>query len=301
MLRTDELLRRLERWPRWRAYALLVGLTLAVGYSEYLTGDRFSLSILYFPVVALCCWLVGLRPAIVLSLVASTLWILDDYLVPPAPLPDYLKAWHCLTRFVVFTAFAWVLSRLRVALAREHRLSHFDELTGLANRASLFEYGQRDVAHCRRAGRPITAVFIDLDEFKQVNDRCGHAEGDRVLRAAAKCVRENTRAGDLTARLGGDEFVVLAPEMNREIAEHFTARLQDCLRQRMYSGGWPVTFSMGAATFARPPASLDEIVKAADDLMYEVKHRRKNGVLLRQIDAAVEVANDVPELELAGT
>ena len=129
-------------------------------------------------------------------------------------------------------------------------------------------------------------MFVDLDHFKLVNDRSGHAAGDLVLRAVANAILESTRDTDLTARIGGDEFVIVAPEMSYNAAQHYTERLQQQLRQAMQRGGWPVTFSIGAATFNYPPLLLDDVVKVADDLMYDVKHKQKDAVHLCLVEAA---------------
>src|SRR5262249_23904668 len=169
-------------------------------------------------------------------------------------------------------------NRLRTSLARERYLSRYDELTGLANRASLFEIGQRDIARCRRAGRPLTAVFIDIDDFKHVNDYFGHGDGDKVLQTIATAIRETTRESDIVARIGGDEFVVILPEMSYELAEHYITRLQDHLRSCVDEHGHDVTLSIGAATYMSPPGMLDEILKTADDMMYVVKRRAKNAL-----------------------
>jgi diguanylate cyclase (GGDEF)-like protein len=268
---------------------LFAGLTFAVAVADWLSGERFTVYVLYFPIVALACWLLGMRAAVVLSFFSSILWIADDVFSPPEPIPYLAKYWQALTRFIVFVAFAYALNRLHRAMKREYQLSHFDELTGLSNRASLFGGGPRDLARCRRTGQPLTAIFIDLDEFKKVNDRCGHAEGDRVLQAVADCVRLNTRESDLIARIGGDEFVILAAEMSYESACTFTERLRTSLRDAMARHGWPVTCSIGAATYNVPPNTVDELIKAADDLMYTVKRTQKNSVKHELIGPACPV------------
>jgi diguanylate cyclase (GGDEF)-like protein len=292
-----DVLDRLGRLPRPLLIAILAGVTLLIGVVDYATGERCSLSVMYFPIISLTCWLVGLRPAIVLSMVASVLWIVDDHLIPYHPLPDAFKYWHTITNFAVLAMFAYVLSKVRAMLMREHLLSRLDELTGLSNRTALFDNGRRDLARCRRSGRPLTAVFIDLDEFKQVNDLYGHAEGDKVLRVTADCLRMNTRETDLTARIGGDEFVVIAPEMGYDAAQRYAERVQNCFRTEMARHGWPVTISLGIATFNSPPATVDEVVKAADDLMYVVKRREKNSVKHSLVDEKTSSIDAEPSSE----
>ncbi len=278
MFRYFPLIDRLSRWPRAALWALFFALTLGVAVADWLSGERYTVYVLYFPIVSLGCWLLGFRAAVVLSFFSSILWIVDDVFCPPDPIPYLAKYWQALTRFAVFVAFAYALTRMRRAMNREYQLSHYDQLTGLSNRASLFEGGPRDLARCRRNKQPLTAIFIDLDQFKNVNDRFGHAEGDRVLQAVADCVRCNTRDSDLTARFGGDEFVILAAEMDYDAARRFIYRMQSKLREAMALRNWPVTFSIGAATFIIPPASIDEVLKIADDLMYSVKRTLKDSI-----------------------
>ncbi len=300
MSRTLPFVDRLSRWPRSALWALFWGLIFLVGVADWLSGERYTVYILYFPIVALGSWLLGFRAAIALSFVSSILWIVDDIFSPPEPLPYLAKYWQAFTRFVVFVGFAYALARLRKAMSHEYRLSHFDELTGLSNRTSLFEVGQRDLARCRRAGRPLTAIFIDVDDFKRVNDNFGHAEGDRVLKAAAACIRQHTREEDLSARIGGDEFVILAAEMDFEAAAAFATRLRQRLGEAMSHRQWAVTFSIGVATFVRPPSAVDEVIKAADDLMYGVKRTAKNSIkhaLLEYVEP--EMTESLAESQLA--
>ena len=193
---------------------IVVGLMLAVAVADYFSGERYTVYVLYFPIVAISCWLLGLRWR----------WCCRS-LAPFCGLST--TSLHHRNRFRIWRSTGrrsrgfWCspdfLTSCRLphpAMKREYHLSHFDELTGLANRTSLFENGQRNVSRCRRTERPLTAVFVDLDHFKLVNDRSGHAVGDFVLRAVANAILECTRDTDLTARIGGDEFVIIAPEMS---------------------------------------------------------------------------------------
>lgn len=287
----------LSGWPRPLLIAMFTVFTLLIGLYDYLTHEQAAVSVLYFPLISIACWVVGLRSAVALSLLACVLWILDDLFMPNRPWPKGFKYWQTAMNFLVYVAFAYMLAKLKITMQWQHRVSRSDELTGLANRAALFEDGRRDLARCRRIRRPLTAVFIDLDEFKQVNDLYGHAEGDRVLRTAATCIRLNTRESDLTARIGGDEFVVIAPEMPYEAAQRYAERLQQCFVAEMGRQGWPVTVSLGVATFNCPPATVDELVKAADDLMYTAKRLQKNSIKHSLIDTESRLHSEITESE----
>ncbi len=115
-----------------------------------------------------------------------------------------------------------------------------------------------------------------------------------MLQAVADCVRCNTRESDLMARFGGDEFVILAGEMDYDAAQRFIYRMQSNLREAMALRNWPVTFSIGAATFIIPPASIDEVIKTADDLMYAVKRTQKNSIKHELVNPHAAESRETP-------
>jgi diguanylate cyclase (GGDEF)-like protein len=110
------------------------------------------------------------------------------------------------------------------------------------------------------------------------NDRLGHHVGDLILMQVAQVMTNNLRATDIVARLGGDEFAILLPETDRQGSLQALPRLQRHLLIAMQEQDWPVTFSIGAITFQPPPPPLDEMVRLADGLMYEVKSTGKNAI-----------------------
>ena len=111
----------------------------------------------------------------------------------------------------------------------------------------------------------------------------GHLAGDELLAEVAATLRNNLRATDLPARLGGDEFAILLPETGHDEAGTVIARLREKLLARMKERGWPVTFSIGVAVFSDPPEQVDELVRAADGLMYEVKRNGKDAILAQAV------------------
>jgi len=121
-------------------------------------------------------------------------------------------------------------------------------LTGLANRRGLAGSWQHEQARAQRYGYPCSVLAIDLDQFKQINDRCGHLTGDRVLGAVARLLLASVRAEDLVARVGGDEFLVLLPQADHLTAQTIAERVQTALGQLdapADPGGW--TLSIGIA------------------------------------------------------
>lgn len=133
---------------------------------------------------------------------------------------------------------------------------------------------------------PSRAVLIDLDKFKEVNDTRGHAAGDALLVCVANGLRGRLRSSDIAGRLGGDEFVLLLPGMDATSAKAYIEDLQHRLLNAMNEHQWPVTFSIGIASYALGPADLDDLVAKADALMYEVKYGSKNRALQKDFPTA---------------
>jgi diguanylate cyclase (GGDEF)-like protein len=159
-------------------------------------------------------------------------------------------------------------------------LANHDPLTGLPNRRLLFELLQKTFDIARRNGTKVGVIYIDLDDFKPINDRLGHFAGDRALVAIAGRLRSMLRASDTVARVGGDEFVaVLASVRDREdIALAADKILEECGQPLIVEGSpCRVGFSMGIAVFPDDGAGIEPVVSAADSAMYRVKRGKKNG------------------------
>jgi diguanylate cyclase (GGDEF)-like protein len=165
-----------------------------------------------------------------------------------------------------------------VALEHERNLSRSDPVTGVANTRAFYEWSATEVERARRYHRPITFVYVDCDDFKVVNDQHGHAAGDEVLREVANALQDVVRDLDLVARIGGDEFAVVLSETDRTGALVAVGRLREGLQGAMARRGWPVTFSMGVASFLAGVTSVEDALRKADDLMYFAKRRGKSAV-----------------------
>jgi diguanylate cyclase (GGDEF)-like protein len=169
-------------------------------------------------------------------------------------------------------------SRLRSLLAKEHELARIDVLTTVPNRRAFYEALEKERVRALRYHRPMTIAYIDLDNFKKVNDSLGHAVGDELLVEVAAGLISNLRASDYVGRLGGDEFALLLPETDATAAKAVLRKLRLRLLDEMQAHRWPVTFSIGAATFLDPPGSLDVMIRLADETMYAIKAQGKDNV-----------------------
>lgn len=165
--------------------------------------------------------------------------------------------------WVVVTATVWSTGIVLANLSESLRLrADTDPLTGLLNRNGFLAVAARERAIVERTNAPLTLALLDLDGFKQVNDRLGHAAGDRLLADLAGGWRERLRAGDILARHGGDEFVLLLPCTSSREAEVVLRRLR--------VEGLSVSWSVGVSQWA-PAESLDACLARADRDLYSVK------------------------------
>jgi diguanylate cyclase (GGDEF)-like protein len=169
-------------------------------------------------------------------------------------------------------------AKLRSALEREKNVSRIDFLTRILNRRGFYEIAATEAQRARRYRRPLSLVYVDLDNFKAVNDSMGHESGDEVLVHVAATIQTAVRGTDFVARLGGDEFSILLPETDQEQAMVVVGKLRKNLLEAMGDRGWPVTFSVGVTSFRTVPESVDEIIREADRAMYSVKLKGKDSV-----------------------
>jgi len=199
----------------------------------------------------------------------------NDYVVKPPPDVELLARVYNL----VFMRRLYQQLRDRERLLQAMALT--DPVTQIANRHTYDQLGPRHLQRARRDGKPMALLVVDIDHFKRVNDRFGHAFGDTVLAAVAQALATGVRAHDLVARYGGEEFVILLADCPQEVA----LRKADALRERVARGvrtpDGPVTISVGVAVI--PPDSQETLEQAftrADAALYEAKAAGRDTVRL---------------------
>jgi len=168
-------------------------------------------------------------------------------------------------------------------LKRAEALSVTDDLTRLYNSRYLNLVLRRETKRASRNGRPLSLLFIDLDGFKAINDTHGHLSGSRALVEAAAVIRQSARETDVVARFGGDEFALVLPDTGGEGAFAVGERIRERISAHRFLAGEGfdihLTASVGVATLPDVAASADELVRAADKAMYQVKESGKNGIV----------------------
>jgi diguanylate cyclase (GGDEF)-like protein len=253
-------------------------LLLLVAGIDFTTGFKLRLTVLYLVPLLVLTWVMGRLFGVMLSIVACASWVYLEalgghYIDKPA-----LMYWDWGTVLCGFIIMVIALTELRKALDNAHFQSRKDALTGLVNKGGFYQVVSAEIEVCRRYNRTLSIAYIDCDNFKMVNDRFGHHVGDELLRVVSNTMQRKLRSSDLPGRLGGDEFAVMLPETNAEACRMVIEMLQQRLLHEMKEHHWPVTFSIGIATFLTMPPSIEDMIRQADKLMYAVKNASKGAI-----------------------
>jgi diguanylate cyclase (GGDEF)-like protein len=269
-----DLLLRAPGHRSWTALALLA--IVLVGIIDYATGPEFTFSLFYLIPVAAAAWLAGTAIALAASVLAAVVWLLAELFGSRVDSNMIVYGWNFTTRLLFLLLVAMLLASLRVMLVRERTLSRTDPLTGMLNARAMREIADAELSRAERYRHPLSLAFIDVDDFKRLNDSRGHTAGDRLLKRIAELIKSNLRASDFVARYGGDEFVVLLPLADEGAARNAVGKLQARVAASDVDGV-RVTLSVGVITYVPGPgtASIDTLLENADRLMYEVKTKGK--------------------------
>jgi len=265
----------LARPLRLSAYA---GMVLLAYWVNDQTPPEIRLGIIYIVPVLLVTWSDGLGWG--LAFAAGTIVLRE--VVAWEQLP---RATPVLWRVVNATGYVAVLGvamaglqRLRSIQEQLSRLATHDPLTGLVNGRAFSARLTQELERNRRYPRPLALLYLDLDDFKVINDSHGHQTGDAVLRLVAEAMRSSVRQADIVGRLGGDEFAVLMPETDAALADQAAKRLATGLRS-VFKGTPTVTASIGVVSCAAADANTDDLLRRADQAMYDAKKAGKDRVV----------------------
>jgi diguanylate cyclase (GGDEF)-like protein len=258
-------------------------LAAVIGFIGYLSGSELALSVFYLFPITLVTWYVGLGAGMLLSVTSAVSLLFADLMRLNSFSKPFIPFLNETFRLTVFIIITYVIYKLQKSLELQKVLARTDPLTAVANRRTFFDLAKRELNNARRYQLPISVLFMDIDDFKRINDLFGHHVGDRLLCSVAKTIETNIRSIDIIARFGGDEFGILLSATEAESAALVVRKLKKKLLNLMQSNGWPVTFSFGVATFKTPPDSIIEMISAADTQMYLAKQNGKNQIQFRVI------------------
>ncbi len=267
-----------ERIPVWGFEAMLAAGTLLVASGTYATGDPAGPYTMFYFWIAIYAFyfLSRARASFQMALIAvaslAALVIHGELAATP------FLHWALVTGVLVIAgAFIGVQrSHLERLIDRLSDAARTDSLTGLVNRRGFEELFAIELERARRTGRPLSVIICDLDAFKAVNDRYGHAAGDHALEKLSVILQRTKRRVDTAARVGGEEFAIIAPDSDQHAAYILAERMRREVRERFATEPYALTLSIGLATYPRHGASSDALIGAADEALYAAKKLGRN-------------------------
>ena len=253
-------------------------LTVAAIALDWLTPVELEAYIAYVLAAVHIAWTNERRISIAVVVIFALSITLEaygrDYVYSSSAVP-ILNLANKLASLAVLT---WFVTFARDNYDEALRTGRTDPLTRLANRRAFVDRLSVELERLRDRERPLALAYVDLDGFKAVNDRLGHAVGDEVLIVTAETIHAHLRPIDLAARLGGDEFAIIFAEEKLDGAREHLSRIRAALHDRMTMRGWAITFSVGVVQ-AAPGDTIERLVDHADRVMLTAKTAGKDRIV----------------------
>jgi len=262
-----------------RRLTVIIGtivLVLVIYVGDVLVQDNLRLGVFYLVPVLIATWFEGTfwGSTCVAATVILRMTLETSQGTASIPLAFFHQA-----PFVIVAGIAMFGFRhMRRTQDELHRLATHDHLTAVLNSSAFTRRVSQELVRHRRYRRPGALIYLDLDNFKGLNDTHGHHTGDAVLRLVADAMQRAVREVDVVGRMGGDEFAVLMPETDGSVAAAAAQRLSDALRSA-FDGTPAVTASVGVVAFGETPMTADDVLRRADQAMYEAKKLGKDRVV----------------------
>lgn len=252
-----------------------IGIILLIYMGDLLVRDNLRLGIFYLVPVLLATWFEGMLWGAI-GVVAIVVLRMTIETTQAVSLP---VAFFHQTPFIVVAGIAMFGFRhMRRTQDELQRLATHDHLTNVLNSSAFKRRVSQELPRARRYRRPGALIYLDLDDFKGLNDTHGHQRGDAVLRLVADALRRAVREVDIVGRMGGDEFAVLLPETDAQRAATTAQRLHESLRTA-FDGSKALTASVGVVSFSDTAITADDLLRLADQAMYEAKRTGKDRVV----------------------
>jgi diguanylate cyclase (GGDEF)-like protein len=269
--------------PRARYLGPALAITICVGLANMQSRiyPELPIAVMYLLPVLVLVWTSGRYLGLVGAALTALFRVLVDLAYPHSISHWSVPLWNFILSVPLYLLVALLVQRTRELLERERGMALTDPLTHLGNRRFFLDIARVELNRTRRYNRPLAVGYIDVDYFKDVNDKMGHAAGDSLLQLISSELMVVLRTSDVVARIGGDEFAVLLPETSPDGAEIAFSKMSEHLMTAVRAANYPVSFSIGVVTYEQGEVSLDALLEEADGLMYIVKKQGKGALLIR--------------------
>jgi diguanylate cyclase (GGDEF)-like protein len=270
----ESLLAALGRIPGVLMLGLSVLSLLGLGAIHYwVIPSNLSLIVFYLLPIAVATWFVGARPGQMFAFLSAALTY-EILFLRHVPLLNV--AWEAGMTWAIGAIVVELLHGVKMSREVGKQLSRIDSATGAVNRRFFMELLEAEFHRAERYRFALTVAYIDLDNFKQLNERLGHQAGDELLYRFVEQLSEALRANDVVARLGGDEFALLLPQTNDVQAQQVFTRLQPQMKDALEAETIPIQYSIAVVTFLEMPEMVEDLTEQAEELLQSIKASGKN-------------------------
>jgi diguanylate cyclase (GGDEF)-like protein len=257
------------------AYIIIV----LVGILNFFLGTEISFSIFYISSIYLVIWNSNkIINGYIVSFFCVIVWLTVDLTSGCKYSHFFIPYWNAIIRLAFFIMFLYLLYYFKKYYKRILQLVRIDFLTGIYNIRAFYKLADSERNRALRNKYNLIVCFIDLDNFKSINDNFGHKVGNELLKKIANLIKKNLRITDIVARLGGDEFIVLLPQTEYDQSIKIMNKLNNIIKDKIKINKLFITMSIGIANFIKIPSSVDIMIQKADNLMYLAKNKGKNNI-----------------------
>lgn len=264
-------------------FGLGVLLSISITIIRYVTGPQFQIGQFYIIPIIIVTWYVNRDAAALLATLSIFFWVIFDFLTLKTITTSFAPGLNEIFRLITFILIILLIDNYKHKILTLTELSVTDPLTKLFNRRAFLKQVELELERSKRYDHELSLIYIDIDNFKEINDKFGHNIGDKLLVEISEIFMNHTRNTDMIGRMGGDEFCILLPETPLESSQLVFDKLNSSVEDLVKKRRWFISLSAGITDLYDDKLDSDGFVTAADELMYKAKHGGKNRCEVRQI------------------